>query len=256
MMYQINPWVVPAQMTATALELSKSTMAMGVAGLYFWRLATAVPVLTMQSAMGWPLAGDAGVMSEPAKPKEKAAPPKAKAAPVKEAAPKPKPAPVAKAAPKPKVVSATPKPAPKPVAAKPEPAKTKPVSAAPKADTSAAPSEAPKSKPKTEVYQAKSVGSAKTAPVTLAAMPDAPKAKPAPTKAKAGKPDDLKAISGIGPKLEKQLNGMGITHYAQIAAFTAKDLAWVDEQIGAFKGRPKRDDWVGQAKALSAPKGA
>ena len=30
-------------------------------------------------------------------------------------------------------------------------------------------------------------------------------------------PDDLKTISGIGPKLEKVLNGLGVWTYAQIA---------------------------------------
>ncbi|MFA6157637.1 NADH-ubiquinone dehydrogenase, partial [Mesorhizobium sp.] len=34
------------------------------------------------------------------------------------------------------------------------------------------------------------------------------------------KPSDLKAIPGIGPKLEKVLNGLGIWTYAQIAAWT------------------------------------
>ena len=61
--------------------------------------------------------------------------------------------------------------------------------------------------------------------------------------------DDLKRISGIGPKLEQVLNGMGVRTYAQIAAWTADDLDKVDDQL-KFGGRISRDDWVGQANVL------
>lgn len=63
-------------------------------------------------------------------------------------------------------------------------------------------------------------------------------------------PDDLKTISGIGPKLEKVLNGLGIWTFGQIAALTAEEIAWVDDYL-SFKGRIARDDWLAQAKALS-----
>jgi NADH-quinone oxidoreductase subunit E len=62
-------------------------------------------------------------------------------------------------------------------------------------------------------------------------------------------PDDLKAISGIGPKLVKVLNARGIWTYGQIAALSGAEIALLDEQLG-FAGRIGRDDWVGQAKAL------
>lgn len=61
--------------------------------------------------------------------------------------------------------------------------------------------------------------------------------------------DDLKRISGIGPKLEQVLNGMGIRQFAEIARWTEKDVKRVDDQLG-FGGRIARDGWVGQAKAL------
>ena len=64
------------------------------------------------------------------------------------------------------------------------------------------------------------------------------------------KPDDLKAISGIGPKLEKTLNGLGIWTYAQIAALGTAEIAWLDEKLG-FAGRIGRDDWTGQAGRLA-----
>jgi len=62
--------------------------------------------------------------------------------------------------------------------------------------------------------------------------------------------DDLKRIKGVGPKLEEMLNGMGIYRFAQIAEFEPGHLAWVDENLTAFKGRPFRDDWIAQAKSL------
>ncbi|MEZ5670250.1 MAG: 50S ribosomal protein L21 [Alphaproteobacteria bacterium] len=68
-----------------------------------------------------------------------------------------------------------------------------------------------------------------------------------------GEADDLKKISGVGPKLEKTLNELGIYHYAQIAAFTPEQVAWVDERL-KFKGRIEREDWIEQAKTLAAEK--
>lgn len=67
------------------------------------------------------------------------------------------------------------------------------------------------------------------------------------------KADDLKAISGIGPKLEAVLNGLGVWTYAQIAAWTKEEIAWVDDYL-SFKGRIGRDDWIGQATKLSGKK--
>ena len=68
---------------------------------------------------------------------------------------------------------------------------------------------------------------------------------------KPASPDDLKAISGIGPKLETVLNGLGVWTYEQIAGWSEAEIAWVDDYL-AFKGRIGRDDWLGQAKALLA----
>ncbi len=75
----------------------------------------------------------------------------------------------------------------------------------------------------------------------------APQALEAPE----GKADDLKKISGVGPQIEKKLNGAGIFHFHQIAALGAAEVAWVDDHL-SFKGRIERDDWIGQAKALAA----
>jgi predicted flap endonuclease-1-like 5' DNA nuclease len=63
--------------------------------------------------------------------------------------------------------------------------------------------------------------------------------------------DDLKRIKGVGPKLEQTLNGMGIYHFDQIAAWTEAELAWMDENLEGFKGRASRDEWVAQARDLA-----
>ncbi|MXN66683.1 50S ribosomal protein L21 [Stappia sp. GBMRC 2046] len=65
-----------------------------------------------------------------------------------------------------------------------------------------------------------------------------------------GEKDDLKKIGGVGPVLEGKLNALGITTYAQIAAFTADDIARVDEAL-SFKGRIERENWIDQAKELA-----
>jgi len=72
-------------------------------------------------------------------------------------------------------------------------------------------------------------------------------------KAPKGEPDDLKKISGVGPVLEKKLNALGITKYAQVAAFTKAEIDQVDEVL-SFKGRIEREDWLSQAKKLDEDK--
>ncbi len=68
-------------------------------------------------------------------------------------------------------------------------------------------------------------------------------------------PDDLKAIAGIGPKLEKVLNGLGVWTYGQIAALSREEIAWLDDYL-SFKGRIDRDGWLAQAAKLTGkPKG-
>lgn len=91
---------------------------------------------------------------------------------------------------------------------------------------------------------AKSMESAGEKPTTL----DAPRA---------GKADNLKQIGGIGPKIERMLNDLGIYHFDQIAGWTEREIAWVNAEI-SFKGRIERENWVSQASALAkglAPQG-
>jgi predicted flap endonuclease-1-like 5' DNA nuclease len=64
--------------------------------------------------------------------------------------------------------------------------------------------------------------------------------------------DDLKQIKGVGPALEKLCNSLGIYHFDQIASWSDKEVAWVDEHLEGFKGRVSRDNWVEQAKTLAS----
>ena len=105
-------------------------------------------------------------------------------------------------------------------------------------DGKSAPKKAKKAAPKEEAPKAaKEEKAADAAPAALFAAPE-------------GEPDDLKKISGVGPVLEKKLHALGITRYAQVAAFTAEDVARVDDAL-SFKGRIGREDWIGQAKMLA-----
>jgi len=72
-------------------------------------------------------------------------------------------------------------------------------------------------------------------------------AKAAPSAAPSG--DDLTRISGVGPVMVKKLADAGITSFAQIAAFTADEIADIDEKLN-FKGRIDRDNWVEQAQSF------
>ncbi|MBW9087956.1 NADH-quinone oxidoreductase subunit E [Rhizobium wenxiniae] len=62
--------------------------------------------------------------------------------------------------------------------------------------------------------------------------------------------DDLKLISGVGPKIEGTLHELGIYTFAQVASWKKAEREWVDGYLN-FKGRIERDDWIKQAKALA-----
>jgi NADH-quinone oxidoreductase subunit E len=67
---------------------------------------------------------------------------------------------------------------------------------------------------------------------------------------KPAQPDDLKLISGVGPKIEGILHSLGIYTFAQVASWKKAERDWVDGYL-RFKGRIDRDDWIKQAKALA-----
>ena len=64
--------------------------------------------------------------------------------------------------------------------------------------------------------------------------------------------DDLSRIKGLGPKLQALLPTLGLSTFAQIAALSEADLVDLDGKLGAFAGRPAKDNWVEQAKFLAA----
>jgi peptide/nickel transport system ATP-binding protein len=86
--------------------------------------------------------------------------------------------------------------------------------------------------------------------IRKAAKKAAKPAGPQRLKKPQGKADDLKLISGVGPKLEQTLNKLGFWHFSQIASWKKSDISIVDDEL-SFKGRIERDDWVKQAKALA-----
>jgi len=105
------------------------------------------------------------------------------------------------------------------------------------------PAEAPR--PKSAVQQAKT----QDAPQAQAA--DVEEKQPETlTAARDGGADDLKKISGVGPKLEELLNTLGFYHYDQVAAWTVDEIKWVDNRL-KFKGRIERDNWMAQAAELA-----
>ncbi|TIN92721.1 MAG: NADH-quinone oxidoreductase subunit E [Mesorhizobium sp.] len=147
------------------------------------------------------------------------------------------------------------------------PSKTKVAPAAEKAASVSAPRHsavnANKAAPEVEkVSKQRSGPIAKAAPATAFKAPEAkvPVAKPAkPSLEDKNRPagidrpaavDDLKLISGVGPKIEGILHTLGIFTFAQVASWKKAEREWVDGYL-SFQGRIDRDDWVKQAKALA-----
>ena len=66
--------------------------------------------------------------------------------------------------------------------------------------------------------------------------------------------DDLKLIAGIGPALEKKLNGLGIYSFRQISELTPLAIDEITNAIKFFPGRIERDNWVSQARNFEEEK--
>ncbi|MBL8260311.1 MAG: hypothetical protein JNM60_10920 [Candidatus Competibacteraceae bacterium] len=113
---------------------------------------------------------------------------------------------------------------------------SKPEAVAPVAQ---APGAAPKPPPKA----ATPIESPAASASAQAEAPTRPIAPPNPSQ-----PDDLKAIIGIGPALERKLLAQGIISYRQLATMSEAQIDKLETNIKAT-GRIRRDDWIGQAKA-------
>ena len=81
----------------------------------------------------------------------------------------------------------------------------------------------------------------------LQAVPDTGGAAAAPAKAKDER-DDLKKIRGIGPVLEKRLNGYGVYWFKQIGLWTKQDIIDFEKHLPEFQNRVERDQWVARSK--------
>ncbi|MGM4980633.1 MULTISPECIES: NADH-ubiquinone oxidoreductase [Rhizobium] len=150
----------------------------------------------------------------------------------------------------------------RPVAKKDGAGEAKPAKASPAAKPAAAkpatakPAAVKKVEPKPAAVKtapAKAVAKTKAKIAVVEPVAAKPVASPVRSRKAAAKADDLKRISGIGPKLEQVLNGRGIQRFADIVAWSDADIERIDAELG-FDGRIRRDDWVSQAKAL-LPKG-
>lgn len=123
--------------------------------------------------------------------------------------------------------------------------KKKPAVASPRAEP------APEAGDGTETPPAVIEGAAVAAqPDSAAAGPDGEQ-KAAPTDTSEL---PLTEINGIGKVIAAKLEQAGYKTAAQIAALGEEELARLDEQLG-LRGRIEREDWIGQAKALTAAAG-
>ncbi|MEL7116186.1 MAG: 50S ribosomal protein L21 [Pseudomonadota bacterium] len=124
---------------------------------------------------------------------------------------------------------------------------------APKAEKPAKAKKAKAAAPAEDAQRADEAPAAEAAPAAETPEVEATRPENLLTEARDGGPDDLKKISGVGPKLEGLLHENGVYHYDQIAAWSASDIAYMDDKL-SFKGRIERDNWIEQAKTLDAEK--
>jgi predicted flap endonuclease-1-like 5' DNA nuclease len=123
----------------------------------------------------------------------------------------------------------------------------KPVSETPKPKAAPAAAMEEPLPPAAKPARSKGKAAAKEEPLALAGKPARPKGIEA---ARSGKADNLQRISGIGPKNEKTLHRLGFFHFDQIAAWSAEEIAWVDDHLN-FNGRILREEWSAQARLLA-----
>jgi predicted flap endonuclease-1-like 5' DNA nuclease len=85
---------------------------------------------------------------------------------------------------------------------------------------------------------------------------EVPESDAVPTESQIGNKDtdDLKQIKGVGPAIEKTLNGLGIYRFNQIAEMSEYDIDRVAQHLSGFRSRIYREDWVGQARNLQYQK--
>lgn len=107
----------------------------------------------------------------------------------------------------------------------------------------------------TEILTGGAKPSAKAAAPKAAAPKKAAAAEAAPLAAPiaSATADDISLIAGIGPKILKGLNDLGVTSFAQIASWTDADVERIETELKQ-KGRVAREEWIEQARELMAGK--
>jgi NADH-quinone oxidoreductase subunit E len=124
-----------------------------------------------------------------------------------------------------------------------------------RASSARAPRTAAAADGKVQATRAQGAAVAEIAAAPVAAVPlAAGNGRQPKTLARPAAPDNLKAIAGIGPKLEQVLNGFGIWTYDQISAWTAEEIVWMENHLGLV-GRIGRDGWQEQAATLAVRTG-
>ncbi|MER8706552.1 proton-conducting membrane transporter [Mesorhizobium sp. M0323] len=134
-----------------------------------------------------------------------------------------------------------------------------PAKPAPKKSATAKAATAPRASAAKTATPKPPASKASAAPTASKAAPAASKAAPAAKKAATGKAtaiapgkaNDLRRLIGIGPTNERLLKGLGVTTYAQIAAWTPDDVKRIEATLN-FDGRIERERWIEQAKLLAA----
>lgn len=63
--------------------------------------------------------------------------------------------------------------------------------------------------------------------------------------------DDFVLLKGVGPKLAELLHARGFTRFEQLAHLTPDEIDLIDQQLGPFAGRIRRDRIVEQAAYLA-----
>jgi predicted flap endonuclease-1-like 5' DNA nuclease len=72
--------------------------------------------------------------------------------------------------------------------------------------------------------------------------------------ADASEPDDLKALTGVGPALERKLRKAGYASYAEIGALDRAGIDALAERVGTTAELIRRERWVASAKRLHRAK--
>ena len=67
-----------------------------------------------------------------------------------------------------------------------------------------------------------------------------------------GPADDFQRMKGVGPKFAELLKARGFVRFEQLGGLSAEEAERLDQALGPFRGRLKRDKIVEQAQYLAA----